>query len=152
MALFEQCFWHGDHAPFGHSGATLRTCITQHQNRFRINVQILIVDDFFQICIAISNQCRACVFIEFRVASRRFNHSTIWRKIAFQHGKRALMINRVIKASNNIWMMHNGTFKTFTKRMAGNRYGIQFQFVAKIVHKGQNATGIKEIFHQIAFA
>ena len=87
MALFQQRLGHRYHAPFGHAGTTLRAGIPEDQHMVSCHRIIFIIDDILLRVIAVSNDGRTGMPLEFLIHRRRLDNRAIRCQITLQNGQ-----------------------------------------------------------------
>ena len=110
---------------------------------------IFIIDDGFQSVIAVSNNSRTGMLLEFLIHRHRFDNRTVWCQITLQNSQRALLVDRIGQRSDHITVMVLRTINTGAKAVARYSGHRQVQLVAQRRHQRRQTTSIEKILHKI---
>src|SRR4029453_6539966 len=92
------------------------------------------------------------MFQETHLTGGRFYHAAVGREIALEHGKRALLVDRVLDRADDVIIMDFGARDVVAERFSGHGDAVEMQMLPDPAHQPRQAAGIEKIFHQIAVA
>ncbi len=151
-ALLHQLGRDRQHAPFGHPGPALRSCIAQHQDVIGGHVEVFAIDVLLQRVIGIEHQSGAGVLEEARIASARLDDAAVGREVSLQQGQRTFLVDCRFGRADHVVVVDGRALEARCPGVSGDVDLREVEMVDKARHQSQHAAGIIEILHEVLIA